>query len=152
MAKIDNLEATIAGLKSENEHLLRLLVRSTPVRLHEWLSECWNFWFQECTSHHRLFMSPSDCSPKLARCEKTDQYFRLEHISSIMSISLADVQQRSHEDLHNLYNKFLIISIQRLSLGEQCLYSKIKKIKPYLYVQYLKSWFQISNPGRVRLS
>jgi len=35
MAKIDNLEATIAGLKSENEHLLRLLARSTPVRLHE---------------------------------------------------------------------------------------------------------------------
>jgi len=41
MAKIVNLEATIAGLKSENEHLLRLLVRSTPVRFYERLSECW---------------------------------------------------------------------------------------------------------------
>ena len=149
MAKIDNLEATIAGLKSENEHLLRLLVRLTPVRLHEWLSECWNSWFQECMSHQYVvhvsfWLLTQTCHVWGNR--------PVLQIPSIMFISLADVQQSSHEDLHNLYYKIRVTSIQRLSLGEQCLHSKIKKIKPYLYLQYLKSWFQISNPGRVHLS
>ena len=75
--------------------------------------------------------------PNLPGVRKQTSTSDLEHIPSIMFISLADAQHRGHEDLHNLYYKFLVIWIQRLSLGEQCLYSKIKTIKPYLYVQYL---------------
>ena len=92
----------------------------------------------------RMHESPVRCScllliahPNLPSVRKQTSTSELEHIPSIMFISLADVQHKGHEDLHNLYNKFLIIWIQRLSLGEQCLYSKIKTIKPYLYVQYL---------------
>jgi len=83
MTKIDNLEATIAGLKSANEQLPRLLVRSTLVRFYEWLSECWNSWFQECTSHHRLLNSSClllIAHPNLPGMRKQTNTSDLEHL------------------------------------------------------------------------
>jgi len=45
-------------------------------------------------------MSPSDCSPKLAKCEEIDHHFGLK---AYTLHNVADVQHRGHEDLHNLY-------------------------------------------------